>query len=180
MNISLRPYQRAAFDEWRQYYPTHKSGLIIAPTGTGKTVLFSAIAEHYYNSSNRPILILAHRDELLNQAGRTIKEVTGLACGREQAGESLAGSLLLPPIVLGSIQSVSQPQRLERFDPDTFGLLITDECHHSAANGYKSVYAHFNPDFHLGVTATPDRLDGKALGAIFEDVIFEYEIREAI
>lgn len=64
-------------------------------------------------------------------------------------------------VVCGSIQSVSQ--NLDCFKPDDFGYIIVDECHHGTAATYKKVLEYFKPKFTLGLTATPDRMDGESI-----------------
>jgi len=82
-------------------------------------------------------------------------------------------------VVVGSVQTL-RGVRLERYAPTAFSLVIVDEAHHTAAQSYRSILERFTSAKVLGVTATPDRADGKALGKIFESVAFTYEMRRAI
>jgi len=72
---------------------------------------------------------------------------------------------------------------MERFDPNEFSLVIVDEAHHASAASYRAVMAHYqqNPNVRvLGLTATPDRADERALGQVFDEVPFEYDINDGI
>lgn len=156
--------------------------LIVKPTGTGKTVTFSHIANRWPRGR---VLVMAHRDELIRQAADKLATITGEAPDIEMA-DQYADSYGLggrSKIVVTSVQTMCRERRLARFDPFEFGLLITDEAHHATARTYKAVYEHFqaNPELcMLGVTATPDRTDEEALGQIFDTVAFEYGIQDAI
>ena len=123
--MELRPYQQqarqAVHAEW---VAGHSRTLLVLPTGTGKTVVFAAIAEDCVRAGKR-VLVLAHRSELLSQAAYKIRAATGLQCALEQAGHSSLGSPLR--ITVGSVQTLGQPRRLERFDPGRFGCIIIDE-----------------------------------------------------
>jgi superfamily II DNA or RNA helicase len=90
-------------------------------------------------------------------------------------------------IIVGTIQTQiagrAGKRRMTKFNPDEFSLLIIDEAHHSAAKSYRRVIDYYrqNPNLKvLGVTATPDRMDEKALGQIFESVAYEYDILDSI
>ncbi|MBQ7263345.1 MAG: DEAD/DEAH box helicase family protein [Synergistaceae bacterium] len=116
------------------------------------------------------MLILSHREELVRQPARYFDCPVGF----ERAEERSNGE----EVVSASVQTLVR--RLDRFDPDAFDVLITDEAHHAAARTYRKIYAHFRPRLHLGFTATPNRNDGVGLEEIFEDIIFERDIRWGI
>jgi superfamily II DNA or RNA helicase len=140
---------------------------------SGKTRVMTEIAQR--RKQDR-ILVLAHRDELLQQAVDRFARDCGERVGLDKA-ESFAYD---QRIVVGSIQTVSMPTRLERFDPKRFDLVMVDECHHATAPTYKRVLDYFGDAKVLGVTATPDRADEKAMGQVFDSVAFLYEIEDAI
>jgi superfamily II DNA or RNA helicase len=109
-----------------------------------------------------------------------IGEPCAIEMGPERSNESSSSR---SHVVVTSVQTMSRPNRHQRFNPGSFGLLIFDEAHHSVAESYLRVLGHFrgNADLRiLGVTATPDRADEEALGQVYEDVCFEYGIRDAI
>lgn len=183
--MNLRPYQNEAVESSLEKLSSGFSSLIVLPTGTGKTVVFTEIARRWQHGK---VLILAHREELINQAAGKVEEATGERPAIEMADQtSLIGPTMFggPQIVVGSVQSVCRPNRLARLSPDEFGLIIVDEAHHcTPQNGsYNAIVEHFrqNADCKLlGVTATPDRSDRLALGQIFETVAYEMTILDAI
>ena len=176
--MELRPYQEAA----RQAIHTQwNSGvqrtLLVLPPGTGKTIVFAAVVEDAV-SAGRRVLILAHRGELLDQAADKIRRSTGLASAVEKAESSCLGSWYR--VVVGSVQSLQRPQRLEQFPHDYFGTIVIDEAHHAITDGYRRVLDWFPEADVLGVTATPDRGDMRNLGEVFGSLAYEYKLTEAI
>lgn len=176
--MELRPYQeeaRAAIHgEWDQ---GRRKTLLVLPTGTGKTVVFSAVAEDQVRRGER-VLVLAHRGELLDQAADKIGKVTGLGCSVEKAEQTSLGDWYR--ITVGSVQTLMREKRLERFEPEHFGTIIVDEAHHILSDSYQRVLDHFPAAHVLGVTATPDRGDRRNLGLFFDSLAYEYRITQAI
>ena len=175
--MKLRPYQvearNAILGEWRG----RRRVLLVLPTGTGKTIVFSAVTEEEVRCGGR-VLILAHRGELLDQARDKLMQATGLACSIEKADQS---SLLeWERVTVGSVQSMMRYERLERFSRDHFTMIVVDEAHHVLAETYARILEHFDGARVLGVTATPDRGDKKNLGRYFESLAFEYLLPQAI
>ena len=178
MAMTLRPYQAEAKDailrEWEQ---GRKRTLLVLPTGCGKTVVFSKVAEDRVNRGGR-VLVMAHRGELLDQAADKIRQATGFECAYEKAGASALGSMF--PITVGSVQSLCQERRLSRFPPDYYSSIIVDEAHHCLSDSYQRVLDHFVGADVLGVTATADRGDKKNLGNFFDSLAYEYTMTQAI
>lgn len=176
--MQLRPYQAQAKDavlsEWNKGY---RKTLLVLPTGTGKTVVFSKVVENQVNQGGRA-LILAHRGELLTQAADKLRAACGMDCALEKAEFTSLGSPLR--ITVGSVQSLAQPKRLERFPHDYFTDIVVDEAHHCLSDSYQRVLDHFPDANILGVTATPDRGDMKNLGQYFDSKAFEYTMPQAI
>lgn len=176
--MNLRPYQQAAkaavLDEWDRGVD---KTLLVLPTGTGKTIVFSAVAEEAVKRGGR-VLILAHRGELLEQAADKLEKSTGLRSSLEKAESSCLGSWYR--VAVGSVQSLQRPSRLDRFAPDYFNTIIIDEAHHCLSDGYQRVLEHFSAAKVLGVTATPDRGDMRSLGQYFETLAYEYTLVQAI
>lgn len=171
--LTPRPYQVLADEGIREKLKTHRSTLLVACTGSGKTFIFSMVIRR----TKGRCLIIAHRDELLQQARRRIASDTGEMVGLEQA-DFYAGE---ERIVVASIQTISRPDRLRRWAPNAFELVVVDEAHHvTKDNTYAAVLNHFADAKVLGVTATPDRLDKKGLISVFESVAYDYEIKDAI
>lgn len=170
----LRDYQERAVIAGIEHLDAHRSTLIVSPTGTGKTVMAVELIRRL-GCLGRTLWI-AHRDELLGQAEGKIKEV-GLTAEREQAGERASDSC---DVVVASIQSLSPARLAKRFGENRFSLIVIDEAHHAPAKGYRRLLDYYPGSNVIGFTATPDRLDEKPLGTVFETCAFEYGIREAI
>jgi superfamily II DNA or RNA helicase len=157
-----------------------RSTLAVMATGTGKTVVMGSVARDFPQGR---VLVLAHREELIGQAARSISAICSERVGIEMAGEQSCGER----VVVASVPSLNSHNngryRMMKFNPHDFGLIMTDEAHHATAQTYRRIYEWFyqNPDIcHLGVTATPDRTDEEALGQVFDSVAFEYDILTAI
>lgn len=180
----LRPYQRDCMAKvFAEFDSGRRSTLVVKPTGTGKTVTFSAIAKEWLARHSSRVLILAHREELIRQAAGKLEAITGVVPGIEMAEEySAEKSMWRPEIVVSSIPTISRERRLARFAQDGFGLVVVDEAHHATAETYRRVLDHFTAGGCrvLGVTATPDRADELALGNVFESVAYDYELPDAI
>lgn len=155
----------------------HKRTLLVLPTGTGKTIVFSKIIEDRVRSGER-VLVLAHRGELLDQASDKLQKSTGLKTAMEKAENTSLGSFYR--VVVGSVQTLQQAKRLAKFPPDYFDTIVVDEAHHCISAGYQRVLHHFEDSNVLGVTATPDRGDMKNLGSYFESLAYEYTLPKAI
>lgn len=175
--MELRPYQeearQAVEEQWEQVDKT----LLVLPTGTGKTVVFSKIIEDRVRQGSRA-LILAHRGELLDQAADKLASATGLMCATEKAEQSCLGSWFR--VVVGSVQTLMREKRLNQFDSDYFDTIVVDEAHHCISDSYQKVLKHFPEAKVLGVTATPDRGDMRNLGSYFESLAYEYTLPKAI
>ena len=178
MEMALRPYQQEARDAvWREWESGHARTLLVMVTGGGKTIVFARIIADCVMKGER-VLVLAHRGELLEQAADKLEKSTGLKCAVEKADQSCLESWYR--VVVGSVQSLQQPKRLERFDPNFFDTIIIDEAHHCLSDGYQRVLDHFCNAQVLGVTATPDRGDMRNLGQYFDSLAYEYTLPRAI
>jgi superfamily II DNA or RNA helicase len=178
----LRAYQRAAIDAVLAARRAGKRRLLVhLPTGAGKTVIFS----HLASLARRPVLVLAHREELLTQAREKLE--------RALAGTAVVaierGSLRAPPdarVLVASIRSLHE-ERLARVMRDRdLGLVIYDECHHAAADDNMRVLRQlgvFEPGFTgtlLGFTATTARGDGQGLERVFEEIVYSRALPDLI
>ena len=176
--MTLRPYQQGAREKVHAEWEAGRlRTLTVLPTGTGKTIVFSAVAEDQVRAGDR-VLILAHRGELLDQAAEKLKKSTGLGCAVEKAESSCLNSWYR--VTVGSVQSLQRPQRLEKFPHDYFGTIIIDEAHHAITDGYRRILDWFVGARVLGVTATPDRGDMRNLGEVFDSLAYEYKLTDAI
>jgi superfamily II DNA or RNA helicase len=175
-SAALRPYQREAVAEALAVLTRRRAALLVLPTGTGKTVIFATVA-----AALRPagrVLVLAHREELIRQAEEKIRAWTSLSVAVEMAEARAAGTTA--DVVVASVQTLAREPRLTAFPPDAFGLVIVDEAHHATAETYRRIADYFASAKVLGVTATPDRLDGIGLRNVFEVAPYVYELRDAI
>ena len=176
--MELRPYQKQAIEAIEQDWERgHRRTLLVLPTGCGKTIVFANVAKRAV-ARGKKVLILAHRDELLNQAQDKILKATGLMTSKEKAEETSLDSFFR--ITVGSVQTMQREKRLNRFPSDAFQTIIVDEAHHALANGYQTVLNHFPDAEVLGVTATPERQNVACLGEYFDNIAYEYSLPQAI
>lgn len=149
--------------------------LAVLATGLGKTYLSAFFAGDFTR-----VLFLAHQKELLVQAERSFQKVnpawqTGFYIGSDRTVTETT------EIVFASVQTLAQKRHLDRFATDQFDLIIVDEFHHAAATSYRKIIDHFTPRFLLGLTATPDRMDGADVYAIcHHNVAFQMHFTAAI
>ncbi len=174
--MELRPYQKEAVEAvQKEWEAGRKHTLLVIPTGGGKTIIFSELTRR--ESVKGRILILAHRDELIRQAADKLYRSTGIFCGIEKGVESSGGMF---DVCVASVQTLSRPNRLEKYPPDYFRAVIVDEAHHCLAESYRRILEHFSGALVLGVTATPDRGDKKTLAEVFDSIAYEYSLAQAI
>jgi superfamily II DNA or RNA helicase len=160
--LSLRPYQQDMVDQIRlRYQSGHKKVLAVLSTGGGKTRIFSHIAQAAAKKGNR-VLIAVHRQELLDQACRSLPMPHGVIAAK-RAMDLSAG------VQVASVQTLAR--RLHKLPRGFFQLVIIDEAHHSNAGTWAKVLEHFQQAHLLGVTATPIRLDGRGLGEHYQAMV---------
>ena len=158
MTPTLRPYQLEAVASIRESFrQRHRAVLFVLPTGGGKTVVFSHIAEQAAAKGSR-ICILVHRQELLRQASASLHSL-GVRHGLISPRHSMD---LSAHVQVASVQTLAR--RLHKLPAGLFQLLVVDEAHHSNAGTWAKVLDHFTSARVLGVTATPCRTDGRGLG----------------
>lgn len=165
MELSLRNYQEVDVNKIRQQYSKGRTSLLYClPTGGGKTFIFSYITQQARLKGNR-VLVLVHRVELVQQtcdALETFKLKFGVINPQYDPDYS-------QEVQVASVQSLAR--RLIHFDKDFFDLIVIDEAHHATAGQWQKILDHFPAAKRLGVTATPERLDGKPLNTHFEELI---------
>lgn len=175
-----------ALDKAREEGST--KALIVVATGVGKTYL--AGFDCADTTKFKRVLFIAHRDEILHQAQSTFTKIrksnnkgyydTGFFNSTEKNTTA--------SMIFASIQTLSQEKdgaslylRDDYFKRDHFDYIIIDEFHHAAAPIYKRIFEYFTPKFLLGLTATPDRLDGKTIYALCDhNVAYRLDLFEAI
>jgi len=168
----LRPWQVAAHAAVLKQFVTHRSTLVVACTGSGKTRLGVEVVK----AIGGRCLWLAPRYELLTQAREAIQRETDLTVGMEQSGNDADGE----DIVVGSVATLHRDKRLSRYSPSDFALVVCDEAHFSVSRTYRKIVDYFTGAKVLGITATPDRLDKVGLHNLFQSVAYVYDIQDAI
>lgn len=168
-----RPAQQEAlqalFDSRAEGF--HK-GLVVLPTGLGKTYVAAFFAREF-----RRVLFVAHREEILRQAAQSFRSVApdrsiAFYTGYEKGSAD---------IVLASVYTLASKRHRERFPADAFDLVVVDEFHHAAARSYTALMAYFQPQYLLGLTATPERTDHKDVYALCDgNLVYQITLPDAI
>jgi superfamily II DNA or RNA helicase len=178
MTIQLRPYQQEALNSIREYSSKGiNKQLVVLPTGAGKTVVFTNLPQSLENSL--PMLILAHREELLVQAKDKLSwSNPQLTVEIEQAGNYATHC----DVVVASVPTLGRDgsERISRFPRDYFRTIVIDEAHHAAAPTYRRILDYFQNTFTIGVTATPQRSDNTRLTDVFDEIVYYKTILDLI
>jgi superfamily II DNA or RNA helicase len=164
--LQLRPYQADLIADTRRALRHHRRVLLQLPTGGGKTVISATMMGNAASRGMRSWFVV-HRRELIDQTSRTL-EAVGVPHGFIAAGMP---PRYREPVTLCSVQTLrSRAERLiEHYGaPD---LVVWDESHHCAAGTWGKVAALLPNAFHVGLTATPERLDGKGLDGMFRALV---------
>jgi len=197
MAFALRDYQVTSVNNLKRGWQgtqrgnTYPRQLLVLATGLGKTVVFANAIEWAVKELKGRCLVLAHREELLQQAEEKLVKVMGYSeweavqrIGREQASSyALENHEIVTASVMtwGVRRSESQwNDRMSRFKRDHFKLIVIDEAHHAVADSYQHILDYFTPEgsqtYILGVTATPKRGDGESIKKAFDRVAFQMDI----
>lgn len=163
MQLTLRPYQSQAVADLRAAFRSGaRAPLLVAPTGSGKTVMFSAITQGAV-ARGRRVLILVHRRELIRQASSKLA-TAGVEHGIIAAGFPASEQ----SVQVASVQTLARRLERQEWQPD---LIVIDEAHHAVAGTWSRVLSHWPDAYRLGVTATPVRRDGRGLGTMFDQLV---------
>lgn len=179
--MNLRPYQqevlKAVSRGWGEPGDEPSRQLVVAPTGAGKTIMFAEMARLKQGVGQRS-LILAHREELIEQAVAKIRSATGIVAEVEKAERHASRSA---PVVVASVQTLTRQARLDTWRPDHFGLVVADEAHHAISDSWQTVLRRFHDHADIvGVTATPDRGDKRELATYFTSLAYEVRLVDLI
>jgi superfamily II DNA or RNA helicase len=158
----------------------------VMATGTGKTVTFAKMFDAMKSRLPGQMLVIAHTEELVEQNRKRMQEVNPTLIVDKEMGTHYAG--VNSDIISASVQTLgrSGTKRLARFNWDNIDKVIIDEAHHSTSDGYGRILdaagsLHAGTDkFLLGVTATSQRPDGRALSDLYDKIAFTYGLRQAI
>lgn len=170
--MELRDYQERMLEETRAHIRAgRKRILLVLPTGGGKTVI-SAFMAKGIAERRKSVWFNCHRDFLVEQTRRTYENV-GLATGLIVAGMK---SVTNSPVQVCSVQTlVRRLAAIPLPDPD---VCIWDEAHHAVAGSWDKIISHFPNAIHIGVTATPERLDGRGLDSHFDVMVLGPTVKE--
>lgn len=146
--------------------------LVISATGTGKTYL-SAFDVKQVNPGR--VLFIVHREQILHKSLESFQRVLGFE-DKEACIYKAGMTVDDKKYIFATVQTLSRDEHLEKFAADFFDYILIDEVHKAGADSYKKVMAYFEPDFLLGMTATPERTDGQNIYELF-DYNIAYEIR---
>lgn len=179
-------YQQKILDELaaeRKNLGYYKN-LVVAATGTGKTLISAFDYKRFVESRKKNnqtyrLLFVAHRKEILKQSRVAFQTVLrDLNFGELYVGEYAPQNL---DYLFISIQTANSKALYERLESDYYDYIVVDEFHHAAANSYQRLLEHFKPRILLGLTATPERMDGKSILGYFDNrVAAEIRLPEAI
>jgi superfamily II DNA or RNA helicase len=175
-NMKLRPYQTKLIAEIAGKWQSGKRRVIaVAPTGSGKTVLFAKIADRHLNDEpNGRVWIIAHRIEMLLQARQKIEAMSERRIGKIDIDDRIDPSA---EVYICSIQSLTARLPEITIAPT---LIIIDEVHHAIADSYQEVLRKFPTTLVLGVTATPIRADGNGFRDSFDELVCAPGVKELI
>jgi superfamily II DNA or RNA helicase len=189
--LPLRDYQRKALDALRADWADGiRRAAVVLPTGAGKTVVFAHLTAWWRANHRSRVLVVAHRDELVNQAAEKLQAIAPhLSVGIVKGARNEVNR----DVIVASVQTLRSAARRERvYD---VGLIIVDECHHATAPTYRAILAHYGAmgydamsgehhgrDLALaaGFTATLARGDGASLGEVWQKVSYRRDILDMI
>ena len=183
--MRLRDYQTSCLDRSLERYQAGVNRqLAVLATGLGKAILFATLRSHH--QFEKKIMVLVHREELAIQAADKIQRWNpGLMIGTEMADRKAKA---FDTFVVGSVPTLGRraSSRLEQFDPEQFDCIVSDEAHHVSSPQWTRVLAHFGLNkpggsiLSFGLTATPNRSDGKGLRDLFDEIVFDMGIDAGI
>ena len=186
MNLSLQKqrilipniFQYGALKELENFEKTKDRGIIIMPTGTGKTFLAALwFKKKLEENPNAKLLFICHNQDILSQANE--KEFQHCLKDLDITyGYYNADNKEMEQATFGTVQTMAR--NLDKFSSTYFDYIIVDEAHHYQARTFKKVLLYFKPRFMLGLTATPYRNDGKSIFTIIGEKIYEAKIGIAI
>lgn len=183
-DINPYPYQQEILDNLQaeRLVRGKYKNLVIAATGTGKTLIsafdYRRFCKMNPDKKNR-LLFVAHREEILKQS----REVFQAVLKNPNFGELFVGGNKPDNIeyLFISVQTMASQKLYETLSDDYYDYIIVDEFHHAAAPTYQGILTHFKPQILLGLTATPERMDGKNVLEYFDGrIAAEIRLPEAI
>ncbi len=177
-DLRPHPFQERILEALARERTVHHHGrnLVIAATGTGKTVISAFDYQRFREQKNKQarLLFIAHRQEILQQALATFRNVVR----DHNFGELLVGSFQANRLehLFCSVGMLASRCLWEQVGSNFYDYIVIDEAHHGTASSYRPIFDHFAPEILLGLTATPERMDGGNVAADFGNR-FAAEIR---
>lgn len=154
-----------------------KKALVISATGTGKTYLSAFDVQQF---EPKRMLFVVHREQILQKSLKDFQKVLQFPESEGLIYHSGA-DLTNKKYIFATIQTLSRDSHLNLFTEDYFDYILIDEVHKAGADSYKKVMAHFNPEFFLGMTATPERTDGQNIYELFDyNIAYEIRLQDAL
>lgn len=181
VNVSYKPrnYQQACLNCLNQARRQGaRKALVVMASGLGKTLTGAFdIREFLGSAPNSRVLVTCHSAAILTQTKAVFQSMFGdeYSYGMYNGLEKAAHRT---DFLFANLQSIYLHG--DEFDPDEFDYILVDEAHHSPAETYRKAIEHFRPQFLLGMTATPNRMDDAELSDIFGETVFEYPLETAI
>ena len=154
-----------------------KKALVISATGTGKTYLSAFDVQQF---EPKRMLFIVHREQILQKSLKDFQKILQFPESEGLIYHSGA-NLTNKKYIFATIQTLSRDYHLNLFSEDYFDYILIDEVHKAGADSYKKVMAHFQPEFFLGMTATPERTDGQNIYELFDyNIAYEIRLQDAL
>lgn len=170
MSLILRPYQEFAITDAANSFRAYRRVLLVAPTGSGKTVIFCEVVRRALLLGNH-LIIIAHRIEIVLQIHRALEKI-----GVDASIVAPGHEFRIAPVMVAMVQSLAR--RIRNIPAPN--LVIFDEAHHATATSYKAITKAWPDARVFGVTATPQRTDGAGLGDCFDVIVLGPPMRQLI
>ena len=151
-------------------------GLLVSSCGSGKTY---ASAFALRETRQKKVLFLVHREQIAKQALKSYKRVFG--SNRTYGLLSGTEKNFTQDYIFSTMQTMAKDEIMQKFLPDHFDTIVVDEVHRAGANSYQKIMSYFKPNFYLGMTASPERMDGFDIFALFDhNIAYEIRLQQAL
>lgn len=151
-------------------------GLLVSSCGSGKTY---ASAFALRETRQKKVLFLVHREQIAKQALKSYKRVFG--SNRTYGLLSGTEKNFTQDYIFSTMQTMAKDEIMQKFSPDHFDTIVVDEVHRAGANSYQKIMSYFKPNFYLGMTASPERMDGFDIFALFDhNIAYEIRLQQAL
>ena len=151
-------------------------GLLVSSCGSGKTY---ASAFALRETRQKKVLFLVDREQIAKQALKSYKRVFG--SNRTYGLLSGTEKNFTQDYIFSTMQTMAKDEIMQKFLPDHFDTIVVDEVHRAGANSYQKIMSYFKPNFYLGMTASPERMDGFDIFALFDhNIAYEIRLQQAL